>query len=84
MRPSREATRMKRLACAALLALLTVPAGATEAQRICVWGKPADLLSRMPAGRAGYDALLVRRPNEQEPFFVMLKRGLPLSAACKV
>lgn len=51
---------------------------------LCVWGKPAYLLSRMPAGRAGFDALLVRRPNEQAPFFVMMKRGLPLSAACRI
>lgn len=78
---------MKHLVCAAVVAL-ACPAYAALSEDIgttfCVWGKPAVLLSRMPAGRAGHDALLVRRPNEQAPFFVMLKRGLPLSAACRI
>ncbi len=78
---------MKRLAVAAMVALAS-PAYAAPSDDIgrtfCVWGKPAILLARMPAGRAGYDALMVRRPNEQGPFFIMLKRGLDLSAACRV
>jgi hypothetical protein len=40
---------------------------------VCLWGKPATLLERMPSGRAGYDALLVRRDDSQ-PFFVLIPK----------
>lgn len=67
---------MKRLAIAGLIAL----ASPASAQTVCLWGKPVSLISRMPSGRAGFDALLVERPDGKGPFFVLLERGKALSA----
>ncbi len=65
---------MKRLAIAGLIAL----ASPASAQTVCLWGKPVSLVSRVPSGRAGFDALLVERPGEKAPFFVLLERGKDL------
>jgi hypothetical protein len=79
---------MKRLAVVAMAALASpayaAPPSADIGRTFCVWGKPAVLLSRLDSGRAGYEALLVRRPNEAAPFFIQMRRGLPLSAACRI
>ncbi len=78
---------MKHLVCAAMVALAS-PAYAAPSDDIgrsfCVWGKPAVLLSRTDSGRAGYEALLVRRPNESAPFYIQMRRRLHLSAACRI
>ncbi len=65
---------MKRLAVAALVAL----ASPASASTVCLWGKPVSLISRMHSGRAGFDALLVERPDAKAPFFVPLERGKDL------
>lgn len=66
---------MKRLAVAGLIAL----ASPASAQTVCLWGKPVKLIERMPSGRAGFDALLVERPDDGKgPFFVLLERGKDL------
>lgn len=66
---------MKRLAVAALVAL----ASPASASTVCLWGKPVSLISRMPSGRTGFDALLVERPDDGKgPFFVLLERGKAL------
>lgn len=40
---------------------------------LCLWGNPVTILDRMPSGRAGYDAVFVKKESGA-PFFVLIEK----------